>query len=357
MMMIKMPKSHAVKHRRSREEILESYKACAAQLGRTPGIGLLEKMTGFKRNEVAYYWPRQEALAVAAGLSPNEWPEEKLDLNELFSEFAKVCNHIKKVPTNIELRIAQREIGTRTHTVYDRFESIEEFQVRFRRWVDESGPDLQAILEFDGWRIPSAEVPDKDDVIVVPNEFPNHPGLRPFLPSSLQYLNVLARGEMPPYEPPGSNVDLLFERRTADAFRCLGFEMKQLGQGTGRKADSLAVAGREHFALIIDAKVRSNGYVLGTEDRKFLEYAKTHGKELQRQGIHSVYFVVVGPSLRQSDLEKLTGALANEPSIRNVDLLTATALMRMVEDSIRSRNSFSLNDLVKEFFGNKLISD
>jgi hypothetical protein len=36
-----------------------------------------------------------------------------------------------------------------------------------------------------------------------------------------------------------------------------------------RNADALALAPKERFAVIIDAKVRSAGYVLGTEDRKF----------------------------------------------------------------------------------------
>ncbi len=351
-----MSKTQALKHRRSREEILESYKACATQLGRTPGMGALEKMTGIKKSEVNYYWPKPEALAEATGLNPNEWPDEKLDLNELFSEYARLCRHIRKIPTRGEFRIAQRELGTRTHTVYERFGSIEKFLAQFREWLNESEPDVKAILEFEGWRTPAKNA-NPNDKIHPTGDTLHHPGLRPFLPSCLQYLNALARGERPPFESPDSDVDLLFERRTSDAFRCLGFDVKQLGQGTGRKADSLAVAGREHFALILDAKVRTNGYILGTEDRKFLEYAKTHGKELQRQGIRSIYFVVVGPSFKPTDLEKLTGALANEPSIRNVDLLTATALMRMVEDSIRNRSAFSLTDLEKEFFGNKLISE
>lgn len=149
---------------------------------------------------------------------------------------------------------------------------------------------------------------------------------------------------------------MLFERRTADAFRCLGFDVKQLGQGTGRKADSLAIAPRERFALIIDAKVRSSGYTLGTEDRKFLEYAKNHGRELHSQGLKNIYFVVVGPAFRSGDLEKLTATLAESP-IRSVSLITALALMRMVEESIRERSKFMLADLEKEFFGNKIISE
>src|SRR5206468_1613211 len=100
-------------------------------------------------------------------------------------------------------------------------------------------------------------------------------------------------GERPPFEPGEQPVATMFERRTADAFRCLGFEISQLGQGTGRNADVLALAPRDRFAVIIDAKVRSAGYVLGTEDRKFLEYARSHGAELQRQGFDKIYFVVV----------------------------------------------------------------
>ena len=152
------------------------------------------------------------------------------------------------------------------------------------------------------------------------------------------------------------SVNTLFERRIADAFRCLGFEMRQLGQGTGRKADSLAVASREHFALILDAKVRSAGYILGTEDRKFLEYADKHGRELQQQGSQRVYFVVVGPSFRANDWQQLTQYLSDSP-IRSITLITASALMRIVEESIRDRSRFSLIDFEKELFAKRVISE
>lgn len=179
--------------------------------------------------------------------------------------------------------------------------------------------------------------------------------LRPFLPGSLQYLDVLARGDKPPFEFSEQPISTIFERRTGDAFRCLGFEISQLGQGTGRKADALALAPKDRFAVIIDAKVRSAGYVLGTEDRKFLEYAQTHGAELQRQGFEKIYFVVVGSSFKESDLRKLTDALSASP-IRSANLLTASALMRLVEDSIRDRSKFLLGDFERELFAHKIIA-
>lgn len=174
------------------------------------------------------------------------------------------------------------------------------------------------------------------------------------MPASLQYLDVLARGDRPPFDLSEQPVSTIFERRTADAFRSLGFEISQLGQGTGRNADALALAPRERFAVIIDAKVRSAGYILGTEDRKFLEYAQKHGAELQRQGFEKAYFVVVGSSFKEGDLPKLTRALSASP-IRSANLLTASALMRLVEDSIRNRSKFSLGDFERQLFANKII--
>lgn len=141
-----------------------------------------------------------------------------------------------------------------------------------------------------------------------------------------------------------------------DAFRCLGFEVESLGQGRGRKADCLALDRQESFGVIIDAKVRQNGYVLGTEDRKFLEYAVTHSRQLQSNGIPKVYFVVVGSEFRESDLTKLTKYLVESP-IRSVDFITAVALMRIVEESIRHRHRFRLIELDQTLFGNKIIAE
>ena len=115
------------------------------------------------------------------------------------------------------------------------------------------------------------------------------------------------------------------------------------------------LAHRERFAIIIDAKMRSSGYVLGTEDRKFLENARSQGAELKRQGFDNLYFVVVAPSFKDSDLKKLTEYLSDSP-IRSVDLITAAALMRLVEESIRERSRFSLSDFSQQLFGNKIIA-
>ena len=336
--------------RHNKEEILELYKACQEKLGEPPGIERFCKMAKLRKSEVKYYWPTPAALTMEAGAVPNKFGL-KLSDEIVFEDYARVCLHLEKVPTDAELRITQRELGTKTHTAHSRHGGINAFQERFRKWLESSPDELRVILRFEGWSRPKyeklSEVPRPSSGLLLQ--------LHPFLPSSLQYLDVLARGEMPSYESSDLSVSTLFERRTADAFQSLGFEMQPLGQGTGRNPDAIALATKERFAILIDAKVRANGYALGTEDRKFLEYALNHGKELQRQGFEKVYLVVVVSSFRESDLKKLTEYLSESPA-RSVEMITAAALIRIVEESIRERSTFTLSAFEKQLFGNKIIS-
>ncbi len=173
----------------------------------------------------------------------------------------------------------------------------------------------------------------------------------PHLPAGLGDLAQLAcgwsRGGLTP-------VSILFEQRCAEAFRSLGFEVRELGQGCGRVADCLAVAAQERFAVIIDAKVRRRGYTLGTDDRQFCEYAVRHTRELTLTGIERVYFAVVGHGFRQDDLDKLAGFMAGTP-VRSVVFIEAEALMRLVDESIAQRREFRLADFDRLLFGNKII--
>ena len=173
----------------------------------------------------------------------------------------------------------------------------------------------------------------------------------PHLPAGLGDLAQLAcgwsRGGLTP-------VAIEFEQRCAEAFRSLGFQVQELGQGCGRVADCLAIAPQDRFAVIIDAKVRRQGYTLGTDDRQFCEYAIRHTRELNLSGIERVYFAVVGHGFRPDDLEKLAGFMAGTP-IRSVVFIEAEALMRLVDQSIANRRKFRLADFDRLLFGNKII--
>lgn len=173
----------------------------------------------------------------------------------------------------------------------------------------------------------------------------------PYLPAALADLALLALGLS---NGDSTAVSTQFERRCGEAFACLGFEVRQLGQGCGRVADCLAVAAAERFAVIIDAKVRRRGYTLGTDDRQFCEYALRHTRELALSGIERVYFAVVGHGFRPADLEKLAGLMTGTP-IRSVVFIEAVALMRLVHESVVRRREFRLSDIDQLLFGNKII--
>jgi hypothetical protein len=338
-------------HRKTREELVELLLASKAKLGRVPGQEAFCSLVKIKISEVRYWWSSYSEFLISAGFEPNEF-QMKGEQSERFENYAKVCSHLKRIPTGNSLRVTQRKLEIPRRNIDDFEGGTAGFQNEFRKWLLEGPDEFRAILEYEGWY----RAKEEDDANTSINSVVFQPAVRPFLPICLQSLQVLARGEAPDTEGSNSNIELLFERRTGDAFRCLGFEVEQLGQGTGRKADALAYARRERFALIIDAKVRSNGYVLGTEDRKFLDYAKTHGREIKSQGIDKIYLVVVASSFRESDLEKLSNYVS-ESDLHGVTLLTVSSLLKWVESSIRMRYQFQLADLGRKFFGNNIISE
>jgi hypothetical protein len=179
--------------RHNKEEIFELYKACQEKLGKSPGIERFCKMAKLRKSEVMYYWPTPAALTKEAGGVPNKFGS-KLSDEIVFQDYARVCLHLEKIPTEGELRITQREIGTKTHRAHSRHGGIKAFQDRFRKWLENSPDELRGILRFEGWSRPKneklSEVSRASSSVLLQ--------LHPFLPSSLQYLDVLARGEMPP---------------------------------------------------------------------------------------------------------------------------------------------------------------
>jgi hypothetical protein len=68
-------------------------------------------------------------------------------------------------------------------------------------------------------------------------------------------------------EAAGTSIERAFEKGCNAALTVLGYETKLLGQGKGRVPDGQAIAAQESYALLWDAKVRADGYKMGTDDR------------------------------------------------------------------------------------------
>jgi hypothetical protein len=93
--------------RRSKDEIIELFRACQTKLGKTPGHRVFTKKTGVKMSAVEYYWPTFDKLVLEAGGDTNEF-KARLPDDVVYREYVQVCLHLGHIPTEKELRIAQR---------------------------------------------------------------------------------------------------------------------------------------------------------------------------------------------------------------------------------------------------------
>ena len=327
----------------TKEQILDLMRAAIRELGAAPGSDVFAKRCGVTPNQVKRFWPTHSKLVTEAGSVPNA-PSAQIPEEELFREYVKVCRHYGHIPTLAELRIATREIGTRTHRVQSRFGSLASFNDHFKQWLSAAPEEFADILDSPGW----GRVPFDRNSHVVASVSPIDSARHPFLPVGLLSLAGLALNRVP--QDLDSNVapSLLFERKCVEAFRAMGFQVRTLGQGKGRRADCLALARPERYAVIIDAKARADGFMLGTEDRKLLEYAKHHSDDLRREGIERIYLCVVSSGFREKDIDILHRSLTGS-GLHGWSLWTADVLMATVERSISERSEFRLADLEMKF--------
>lgn len=110
----------------------------------------------------------------------------------------------------------------------------------------------------------------------------------------------------------GLKPEKAFETKLRYGFTLLGYETKELGQGTGREPDGIALSIGVHdgdYAIVYDAKARENGFSIGTGDREVYEYIQKKREELRRHRINKTYFVIVSSEFNEA---------ANIGSIREI---------------------------------------
>lgn len=102
----------------------------------------------------------------------------------------------------------------------------------------------------------------------------------------------------------GLKPEKAFETKSRYAFTLLGYDVTELGQGTGREPDGVAVSSGitdDYYAIIYDAKSREDEYSIGTDDRNILEYIKKKSNELRKNRITKSCFVVISSDFNESE--------------------------------------------------------
>jgi hypothetical protein len=136
-------------------------------------------------------------------------------------------------------------------------------------------------------------------------------------------------------EGTGQSVEALFENRLAKAYQMLGFEVDEMGQGSGRNPDGIAKDHRHNYAVIYDAKSRQDGYHIGTSDeRQFQDYINREVPALRSQGFRNIYFAVVSGQFTDDGRDAIR-TLKIGTDVQEVRLIEAEALLVLLEQRLR----------------------
>lgn len=147
----------------------------------------------------------------------------------------------------------------------------------------------------------------------------------------------------------GTTLDRAFEKSINAAFTVLGYETQLLGKGMGRVPDGQAIAVDESYALLWDAKARSDGYRMGTDDRIIRQYIETQSRGLKR-GVRNIYYLIISSSF-SDDFDDLIRTLKMETNVNEVCLVEALALVAIVDQRLRAPLSVSLgSDGIQRLF-------
>lgn len=158
------------------------------------------------------------------------------------------------------------------------------------------------------------------------------------LPSMASHDEVLVKAA----KRSGTSLERAFEKHIDAAFSILGYETKLLGQGAGRVPDGLAIAHDESYAILWDAKIRANGYSMGTDDRTIREYIQTQSRDLKKKRfLRNIYYVIVSSTFAD-DYDDPIRTLKMETDISEVALLEADALVAIVDAKLRDPLGISL---------------
>jgi len=155
-----------------------------------------------------------------------------------------------------------------------------------------------------------------------------------FIPPILEDIEKLACGDPRAIENCqriGRAPEDVLEDRLWISFRILGFEVIELGHKVvGRFPDGIGLAKRDHYAVIFDSKMRTEGYNIGTDDRAIIEYIERFYPQLEGEGMQSVYFSVISAKFTGNNKSHIL-RIRRETSVKNVTLLRTCLLLHLVE--------------------------
>jgi hypothetical protein len=135
-----------------------------------------------------------------------------------------------------------------------------------------------------------------------------------------------------------------YEKAVCEVFKQLGFTVQQLGQGTGREPDLIAIHKEENVAFIVDAKAYANGYMMGAADERAIkEYINHYCPKLKKDGIQKIGFIIVSNSFK-SNFEEYINDVTWKTDIKRFVLLSSDAILHLL--AYRTKDQKTLSEVV-----------
>ncbi len=323
-----------------KSDITILYTQLKNHLGHQPSSTEFYKEAGISKNKLEYFFGANAwtKLVEECGDMPKSFGMDKSDFEQILIKYGNLFRELGKHPVEAEWK--------------------------FRRYT----PSVSGITQSHkiGWTEMPQKFRDfaygqpewKDVLDLIPNKFPSQPELD----GSSEKLNLQVQKYIPPIVQDlidlsyNDKMSLEFEKKVNSSFEMLGFEVKQYGQGTGRKPDGIALyKSNPRYAIIIDSKSRSDGYKFGTDDRTFVEYIKSYANRLQSDGFDKFYFLVVSSkflSIPETSVKRL--ALETHVSIT---FLSSRLLLKILANKIEKPRLFDLNKFRELLIDNGEISE
>ena len=298
----------------SRQQILDEYARVKDQLGHQPGQVEFVRHSRVTSYRIVKMFRRYSDLVTAAGDTPmSPIPVELPAAEDYYNAYGAYLR-------------AHNELPSINDWVYSGLKpGYKSFLRKFKcKWSEIPYLFLSFAAGDPRWHDVISLIPERKPLITEDKQEALKlsrldSGLYDALPPILHDVNHLAFAGGSPYE---------FEKKCVLAFRMLGFEVQELGKGTGRNPDGIAKDVRGRFAVIYDAKSRKDYYTTGTDDRQFTEYIKDHKKALASAGYELVFFLIISGKFGNMLQEPLT-RVRLETGIP-VSYITSENLLRII---------------------------
>jgi hypothetical protein len=311
----------------TKDDIVTEYKKLKDHLGKAPSSRTFEQETGIQLKLLEKFYGRNSwtKLVTECGDIPNDFSTKKIELDEILIQWATLVKNSEELPAIADWRF---------HKCKPSINNIK--SSHGLRWADLPYKFLELYSDKDEW---------KDVIALIPNRSTNEISSSKAIPK-IEGLTYEILKFIPPVVQDlvdhSSNKEkaLEFEKGVNLVFQMLGFEVTEYGQGTGRNPDGIAKISQYGYAILIDAKSRTENYKIGTDDRTFIEYINKFSEPLKKIGLKNIYLLIVS-----SGFDSVSAT-----SIKNIKLetqvtttlLTSKLLLKILSSKIRTPRLFDL---------------